>query len=102
MNEDIDVGCIFPRIPNLQDDSALFNRQNKCRTALVVVMDCQVQGLCVKLGWIKKALELTPKAPIANVLIDNDTTTGASKFITFFLMFWDAKILCTKSWDLSM
>jgi len=47
---DIDVGWIFPRIPNLQDDSALSNRQNKCRIALVDVMDCQVQALCVKLG----------------------------------------------------
>jgi len=50
-------------------------------------MDCQVQALCVKLDRVKKALELIPEVPIANVIIDNDTTTGASKFLTFFLMF---------------
>jgi len=49
-------------------------------------MDCQVQTLCVKLGQIKEAFELTPKVRIANVLIDNDTTTGASKVLTFFLL----------------
>jgi hypothetical protein len=26
VREDIDVGYIFPRIPNLQDDSALYDR----------------------------------------------------------------------------
>jgi hypothetical protein len=50
-------------------------------------MDCQVQTLFVKIGQIKEALEPTLKVPIANVLIDNDTTTCASKFLTFFLMF---------------
>jgi hypothetical protein len=50
-------------------------------------MDCQVQTLFMKLGRIKEAFEPTPKAPIASVLIDNDTTIGASNFLTFFLMF---------------
>jgi hypothetical protein len=34
VREDIDVGCIFPRIQNLQDDSALSNKQNKCKIVL--------------------------------------------------------------------
>jgi hypothetical protein len=66
---------------------ALSNRQNKCKTTLVDVMDCHVQALCVKLGRINEAFELTLEVPISSVLIDNDTTTRASKFLTFFLMF---------------
>jgi hypothetical protein len=38
----------------------------------------------MKLGQVEEALEPTPKAPIASVLIDNDTTTSASSFLTFF------------------
>jgi hypothetical protein len=47
-------------------------------------MDCQVQTLFVKISQVKKALEPTPGVPIANDLIDNDATTSASKFLTFF------------------
>jgi len=61
-------------------------------------MDCQVQALYVKFGWIKEALEPTPKVPIVSVLIDNDTITCASKFFTFLLMFWDAKYYVCKVW----
>jgi hypothetical protein len=50
VKEDIDVGWIFPRIPNLQDDSALFDKRNKCKIVLVDVMDCQIQALSVKQG----------------------------------------------------
>jgi hypothetical protein len=84
VKEDIDVGWICPQIPNLQYDNALFNRQNKCITTLVDVMDCHVQALCVKLGRIKEAFKLTSNVPIASVLIDNNTTTCASKLLTFF------------------
>ncbi len=84
VREDIDVGWIFPRIPNLQDVNALFDRQNKCKIVLLDVMDCHVQTLSVRLGRIKKALESTLEVPIVCVLIDNDTTIGASKFLTFF------------------
>jgi hypothetical protein len=50
VNEEINVAWIFPKNPNLQDDSALFDRQNKCTIVLVDVMDYQVQTLCVKFG----------------------------------------------------
>jgi hypothetical protein len=49
-------------------------------------MGCQVQALPMKLGRVKKTLEPTLEVPIANAQIDNDTTIGASKFLTFFLM----------------
>jgi hypothetical protein len=48
--EEIDVGWIFLRIPNLQDDNALFNRYNKCKIILVNVIDYYVQALFVKFG----------------------------------------------------
>jgi len=41
----------------------------------------------MKLGRLKEALEPTLEVPIANVLIDNGTTIGASKLLSFFLMF---------------
>ncbi len=87
VREDIYVGQIFPRIPNLQDENALLDRQNECRIVLVDIMDCQVQRLSMKIGCIKEAYEPTLEVPIANVLIDNDTTTCVSKFFTFFLTF---------------
>jgi hypothetical protein len=31
VKEKIDVGWVFPKKLNLQDDSALFDRQNKCK-----------------------------------------------------------------------
>ncbi len=50
VREDIDVGWIFPRNPNLQDDNALFDRHNKCKIVLLDVMDCHVQTLFMRLG----------------------------------------------------
>jgi hypothetical protein len=46
-------------------------------------MDCQVQTLFVKFGRVKEALEPTLEVPIVIMLIDNDTTTSASSFLTF-------------------
>jgi hypothetical protein len=83
VKEEINVGWIFPINPNLQNDNALFDRQNKCTIFLVDVMDCQVQTLYVKLGRIKEAFDPTPKVPITIMLIDNDITTCASSFLTF-------------------
>jgi hypothetical protein len=39
VKEEINVAWIFPRNPNLQDDNALFDTQNKCTIVLVDVMD---------------------------------------------------------------
>jgi hypothetical protein len=50
VKEEIDVDWVFQKNLNLQDDNALFDKQNKCRIVLEDVMDCQVQTLFVKLG----------------------------------------------------
>ncbi len=83
VKEEINVVWIFLGNSNLQDDSALFDRQNKCTIVLVDVLDYQVQTLHVKFGGIKEAFEPTPKVPITTMLIDNDITTCASNFLTF-------------------
>jgi hypothetical protein len=94
VKEEINVGWIFPRNPNLQDDNALFDRQNKCKVVLVDVMDCQVQTLCVKFGSVNEAFKPTPKVPITTVLIDNDINTFASSFLTFIIKTEGDKTLC--------
>jgi hypothetical protein len=93
VKEEINVGWIFPRNPNLQDDNVLFDRQNKCTIVLVDVMDCQVQTLCMKFGQVNEAFKPTLKVPTTTMLIDNDITTCASSFLTFFLKKGD-KTLC--------
>jgi len=50
MREEINVGWVFPRNPNRQDDNALSNMYNKCRTILVDIMDCQVHAWSMKFG----------------------------------------------------
>jgi hypothetical protein len=50
VKEEIDVDWVFQKNLNLQDDNALFDRQNKCRAVLEDVMDCHVQTLSVKLS----------------------------------------------------
>jgi hypothetical protein len=58
VKEEINVVWIFLGNSNLQDDSALFDRQNKCTIVLVDVLDYQVQTLHVKFGGIKEAFHI--------------------------------------------
>jgi hypothetical protein len=40
VKEDTMLARFFQEIPNFQDDNALFDRHNKCKTILVDFMDC--------------------------------------------------------------
>jgi hypothetical protein len=50
VKEEIDVDWVFQKNLNLQNDNALFDRQNKCKAILEDVMDCHVQTLSMKLS----------------------------------------------------